>query len=65
MARASALTNAERAPGFGVRGMRERVEMLDGVRAGPEPEHGWRVAVVIPLKQREQAEASTRVAQQA
>jgi signal transduction histidine kinase len=62
----SAVANAERAPGFGLRGMRERVEMLDGVvRAGPEPGHGWRVAVVIPLKQREQAEASTRVAQQA
>jgi signal transduction histidine kinase len=48
--------NAERAPGFGLRGMRERVALLDGtVRAGPEPGHGWRVEVVIPLKSREQA----------
>jgi signal transduction histidine kinase len=44
------------APGFGLRGMHERVELLGGtMRAGPEPEHGWRVAVLIPLNQREQA----------
>jgi signal transduction histidine kinase len=37
-------------PGFGLLGMRERVELLGGtVRAGPEPEHGWRVEVRIPL----------------
>jgi signal transduction histidine kinase len=47
----------ERARGFGLRGMRERVELLGGtVRAGPEPERGWRVAVLIPLNQREQAQ---------
>jgi signal transduction histidine kinase len=45
------------ASGFGLLGMRERVALLDGMlRAGPEPGHGWRVEVVLPLKQREQAE---------
>jgi signal transduction histidine kinase len=40
----------QRAPGFGLRGMRERVEILDGwLSAGPEPGHGWRVDVVLPL----------------
>ena len=39
------------ASGFGLRGMRERVESLRGtLRAGPEPRHGWRVEVMIPLK---------------
>ena len=39
-----------RASGFGLLGMRERVELLDGtLRAGPEPGHGWRVEVVLPL----------------
>lgn len=53
----------ERARGFGLRGMRERVALLGGtVRAGPEPEHGWRVAVLIPLKQREHAEVIARTA---
>ncbi len=43
--------------GFGLRGMRERVALLDGtLRAGPEPQHGWRVEVVLPLKHRGQAE---------
>jgi signal transduction histidine kinase len=53
----------EQTHGFGLRGMRERVALLGGtVRAGPEPEHGWRVAVLIPLKQREQAEVVARTA---
>jgi signal transduction histidine kinase len=47
----------EQAPGFGLLGMRERVTLLGGtMRAGPEPGHGWRVAVVIPSKQRGPAE---------
>ncbi len=55
--------NAGHALGFGLRGMRERVALLGGiVRAGPEPAHGWRVAVVIPLSQRTQAEAVARAA---
>ena len=48
-----------RAPGFGLLGMNERVALLNGaLRAGPEPGHGWRVEVVLPLKKREQAEVS-------
>ena len=36
--------------GFGLIGVRERVELIGGtVRSGPEPEHGWRVAVRVPL----------------
>lgn len=43
--------------GFGLRGMRERVTLLEGtLRAGPEPGHGWRVEVVLPFKRQEQAE---------
>lgn len=43
--------------GFGLLGMRERVELLNGtLRAGSEPRHGWRVEVVLPLKLRRQAE---------
>jgi signal transduction histidine kinase len=49
----------QKAPGFGLRGMRERVELLDGtLRAAPEPGHGWRVEVVLPLTPRRQAEGS-------
>jgi signal transduction histidine kinase len=49
----------QRAPGFGLRGMRERVALLDGrLWAGPEPGHGWRVEVVLPLTPQEQAEDS-------
>lgn len=45
--------------GFGLVGMRERVTLLDGtLRAGPEPGHGWRVEVVLPLKQRGQVDAT-------
>jgi len=40
----------QRVSGFGLRGMRERVALLDGtLRTGPEPDHGWRVEVVLPL----------------
>jgi signal transduction histidine kinase len=49
----------QRASSFGLRGMRERVALLDGIlRAGPEPGHGWRVEVVLPLTPRGQAEGS-------
>jgi len=41
-------------PGFGLQGMSERVALLDGtMRAGPEPGHGWRVEVVVPIKKQE------------
>ncbi len=37
-------------PGFGLIGVRERVELIGGaVRSGPEAEHGWRVTVRAPL----------------
>jgi signal transduction histidine kinase len=53
------LEHEQRASGFGLRGMRERVALLDGtLRAGPQPGHGWRVEVVLPLKLRGQAEGS-------
>jgi signal transduction histidine kinase len=53
------------APGFGLRGMRERVALLDGtLRAGPEPGHGWRVEVVLPLKPRQPAQGSAASAQE-
>jgi len=43
--------------GFGLRGMRERVALLDGrLSAGPQPGNGWRVDVVLPLTPRGQAE---------
>lgn len=46
------LEHEHRTPGFGLLGMRERVELLDGMlRAGPEPGHGWRVEVALPLRQ--------------
>jgi signal transduction histidine kinase len=38
------------APGFGLLGMRERIELFSGTAsAGPEPGRGWRVLVVVPL----------------
>ena len=44
---------------FGLRGMRERVALLDGrLSAGPQPGQGWRVDVVLPLTPRGQAEDS-------
>jgi signal transduction histidine kinase len=61
----SASGNEERAPGFGLPGMRERVALLNGmVRAGPEPGHGWRVAVVIPLQPRGQVEIIARTSRE-
>jgi signal transduction histidine kinase len=54
----------QKAPGFGMRGMRERVALLDGrLWAGPQPGHGWRVEVVLPLTPRGQAQGSTMGAQ--
>jgi signal transduction histidine kinase len=48
-------------PGFGLRGMGERVALMGGtMRAGPEPEHGWRVAVTIPLSPPGQIKGSAR-----
>jgi glucose-6-phosphate-specific signal transduction histidine kinase len=39
--------------------MRERVALLDGtLQAGPQPGHGWRVDVVLPLTPRGQVEGS-------
>lgn len=49
----------QQASGFGLRGMRERVTLLGGrLAAGPQPGHGWRVEVVLPLKPCEQMEGS-------
>ncbi|QBD82222.1 sensor histidine kinase [Ktedonosporobacter rubrisoli] len=46
------------APGFGLLGMRERAALLKGtLQAGPEPELGWRVEVVLPLTQCSKREA--------
>jgi signal transduction histidine kinase len=40
----------EHGPGFGLLGMRERIELLGGTaRACGEPGHGWRVEVAVPL----------------
>ena len=42
--------NAQTTPGFGLQGMRERLELLGGaVQAQPEPERGWRVEVSAPI----------------
>jgi signal transduction histidine kinase len=47
------------ASGFGLRGMRERVALLDGrLSTGPEPGQGWRVEVVLPLTSRGQAQGN-------
>lgn len=44
---------ADHAAGFGLRGMRERVEASGGhIRAGPQPSGGWRVTARIPLDRR-------------
>ncbi len=41
---------AARLTGFGLLGMRERIELLGGVvTAAPSGEHGWRVEVTIPF----------------
>ena len=40
--------------GFGLRGMRERVESLGGhLHAGPDPRGGWRVSAAIPRDRRD------------
>jgi signal transduction histidine kinase len=45
--------------GFGLRGMRERVALLDGtLQAGPQSGQGWRVDVMLPRKHRGQSEGS-------
>ena len=55
----------QKAPGFGLRGMRERVALLDGrLWAGPEPGHGWRVDVVLPLIPPGQAEGNETLARE-
>lgn len=54
--RNSAPTLAEETqrPGFGLRGMRERAELLGGsLTAGPEADGGWVVEAVLPLNQEE------------
>ena len=52
-------SHEQRASGFGLRGMGERAALLDGtLRAGPQPGHGWRVDVVLPLTPQGQAEGS-------
>lgn len=39
--------------GFGLQGMRERVESLGGrLEAGPDPAGGWRVCAHIPFDRR-------------
>lgn len=39
-----------RAPGFGLRGLGERVELVGGtLHAGPDGAHAWRVEAVLPL----------------
>jgi signal transduction histidine kinase len=44
-------------PGFGLLGMRERIALLGGVvQAGPDPEHGWRVEVSLPIPRAEAEE---------
>jgi signal transduction histidine kinase len=59
------LIHEQSASGFGLRGMRERVALLDGtLRAGPQPGHGWRVEVVLPLTPRRQAEDSATAARE-
>jgi signal transduction histidine kinase len=43
-------SHEHQASGFGLLGMGERVALLNGtLRAGPQPQHGWRVEVELPL----------------
>jgi signal transduction histidine kinase len=45
-------TSAQSDPGFGLRGMAERVTALGGrLDAGPRVEGGWRVHAVLPLRE--------------
>ncbi|MEV4393839.1 histidine kinase [Nonomuraea sp. NPDC049607] len=44
------VTTSRNRGGYGLLGMRERVEALDGtLRAGPRPEGGWSVRATLPL----------------
>ena len=50
---AGATGDKEHEPGFGLLGMRERIALLGGTAtAAPEPGHGWRVEVCLPLPPR-------------
>jgi signal transduction histidine kinase len=52
-------SHEQRASGYGLRGMRERVALLDGIlQACSKSGYGWRVDVVLPLTPRGQAEGS-------
>ena len=52
-------SHEQRASGYGLRGMRERVALLDGIlRASPQSGHGWRVDVALPLTPRGRTEGS-------
>ena len=43
--------SAATGPGYGLVGMRERVELLGGsLTAGPGPERGWQVTATIPIE---------------
>lgn len=45
--------SAPKSPGFGLIGMTERIVMLGGsVKAGPGPDRGWHVRVIIPRPRR-------------
>lgn len=49
------------APGFGLRGMRERAEAVGGtLSAGPHPDGGWQVQATLPLQWRRLTAATTR-----
>lgn len=44
------LPNPGGATGYGIKGMKERVQLLGGsLRAGPDPSGGWTVSVELPL----------------
>ena len=48
----AASAGADASSGFGLTGVRERIALLGGaIRTGPEPEHGWRLEAIVPLKQ--------------
>ncbi|MCK2036974.1 sensor histidine kinase [Microbacterium sp. SSW1-49] len=47
---ASPETPSDQSGGYGLRGMRERAELLGGsLRAGPDPDGAWTVDAVLPL----------------
>jgi signal transduction histidine kinase len=56
------ISQADHPTGFGLLGMRERVELLGGrMQAAPEPGRGWRVVVTLPRRD-EGEQVATRVA---